>query len=152
MMRSGGLPGGLATPTLAVGLTLLRVVTGFVIFIHGYQKLVVDGLTETEELFFANDFPYPEITAPIVTYLEFGGGLLLMIGLLTQLVALLLFVDMLAAIVLIHSGNGFFAVDNGIEVALLLGGVTLGLTLTGPGAYSVDNMLTGSRPGLRRAT
>jgi putative oxidoreductase len=147
MFRYFALPGGVAAPTLAVGLTVLRIVTGLVFFMHGYQKLFDDGIDRTEAFFRTIEAPFPQFTAPLVTYLEFAGGLALMIGLLTQLVAILLVVDMVAALLLVNAENGFFVTNNGFELVLLLGGAALTLTLTGPGAVSVYNLLGGSRPG-----
>lgn len=144
---------GAALPTLAVGLAVLRIVAGFVFFMHGYQKIFDNGIGNTEAFFETVNAPLPQITAPFVAYLEFVGGLMLMIGLFTQLVAILLLVDMFAAMFIVHFENGFFvSPENGFELVFLLGSAALALILTGPGSLSVDNLLPGTRLGARPRT
>lgn len=143
---------GSALPTLPVGLMMLRVVAGFVFFMHGYEKVVTLGLDGTESYFSEVGVPVPAYTAPVIAYLELIGGVMLMIGLVTQLVAALLLVDMIAMMFIIHFENGFFATDNGYELVFLLAGAALALVLTGPGAYSVDNLLPGANISARTRT
>ncbi len=89
--------------------------------------------------------PLPQLTAPLVSVLEFGGGLALILGLLTPVVAALLAADMLGAILLLHLPNGFYATDGGYEFVLTLFGASLALALTGPGAYALDAVLGRAR-------
>lgn len=127
-------------PTVSLGLLLLRVVTGFVFFMHGWQKLFDNGIGQTQTGFNAMGAPLPDITAVIVTFLELIGGLALILGALTQIAGILLTIDMLSAMFITHIDNGFFVADGGYELVLLLGGAALTLVLTGPGAYSLDSV------------
>ena len=48
---------------------------------------------------------------------------------------------MIVALLVFHRPNGFFVANNGIELVLVLGTAALGLTLTGPGALALDELL-----------
>ena len=81
--------------------------------------------------------PVPMLNAVIITAVEFGGGLLLIAGAGTRVVAALLAFSMLVATVVAHGSGGFF-LPTGYEFALTLMLVNLALTQTGAGRYSVD--------------
>lgn len=130
------------------GLLVLRVVTGLVFFMHGWQKLFDDGISATRDGFDAMGVPLPAVTAPLVTFLELIGGLMLMVGALTAIVGILLVVDMTAAFFIVHVEHGFFVANNGFEFVLLLGSAALALVIAGPGSYSVDAML--GLPGMSK--
>lgn len=141
-------PATTTTPSrLSFGLAVLRVVIGVVFLVHGYQKLFVMGIGGVTGFFTQIGVPLPQLTALLVSVLEFGGGLALILGLLTPVVAALLAADMLGAMVLVHLPNGFNAADGGYEFVLTLLGASLALALTGPGAYALDAVLGRSRRG-----
>jgi putative oxidoreductase len=123
-----------------LALALVRIITGIVFIAHGYQKLFTYGLAGITDGFTKSGVPMPAITAPLVTFLELFGGIGLVIGLLTRLIALGLVIDMLGAIFLVHLANGFF-LPTGYEFALLLLVTSLVLFVGGPGRFSVDEMI-----------
>ena len=127
------------------GLALLRIVVGFTFFMHGQQKLFQTGVGG---FFGSLGIPAPELAAVVVSLVETVGGLALILGALTRLAGILLAIDMLVALLVFHRPNGFFAMDGGIELVLVLAAAALALAITGPGAYAVDNLL----PWERRAT
>ena len=131
---------------LDAGLALLRIITGSVFLAHGAQKLFVFGLTGVTGAFTQMGAPVPTITGPLVSGLEFFGGIALIIGLLTRLVGLGLAIDMLGAIFIVHLAGGFF-VPKGVEFVLMLFAAGATLALTGPGAFSVDAALARRRAG-----
>jgi putative oxidoreductase len=141
-MTTGGRPGSTPDegiyPTVNLGLLLIRVVTGIVFFMHGYQKLVDNGISATQQGFDAMGVPLPDITAVVVTFVELIGGAALILGAFTAVVGLLLAVDMLAALFIVHIDAGFFAMNGGFELVLLLGSMALGVAIAGPGQFSVD--------------
>ncbi len=122
------------------GLLILRVVVGIVFVVHGAQKVFEQTVPGVAQFFSQIGAPLPQITAPFIAYLEFGGGILLILGLLTPLVAGLLAGNMLGAIVLVHFPNGFYASNGGYEFVLTLLGASLALLLTGPGALALDGV------------
>ena len=128
-----------------LGIAILRVLTGVVFTAHGYQKLFVYGMAGVQGAFTKMGAPMPTITGPLVALLEFCGGIALIIGLLTRLVALGLAIDMLGAILIVHLAGGFF-LPAGYEFALMLFASSLTLVFSGPGAASVDSIIAAKSP------
>ena len=128
-----------------LGIAILRVLTGVVFTAHGYQKLFVYGMAGVQGAFTKMGAPMPTITGPLVALLEFCGGIALIIGLLTRLVALGLAIDMLGAILIVHLAGGFF-LPAGYEFALMLFAASLTLVFSGPGAASVDSIIAAKSP------
>ena len=123
------------------GITLLRVIVGLVFFMHGQQKLFDNGIDGVEMFFGSLGVPLPGLAAVVVTTVETLGGLALILGLLTRIVAPLLVADMLVAALVVHRENGFFVANNGYELVLLLAAGALALVVTGPGAAALDHAL-----------
>lgn len=72
---------------------------------------------------------------------EIGGGLLVLLGLLTPVGALAIIAVMIAAILRVHLANGFFNTSGGYEFNLTLIAVAVALLVAGAGAYSLDGVL-----------
>ena len=123
--------------------TVLRVVLGFLFVAHGWQKFNEWTIAGTQAAFGQMGIPAANIAAPIVAGLELAGGIALILGLLTRLVAALLTLDMLGALVLVHAPAGVFVDGGGYELVLLLGAASLALALVGPGRISVDRAVFG---------
>ena len=133
---------------LSYGPTVLRACVGAVFIAHGAQKLFGiwggPGLTGTTGMLTALGLPYPYPLAILLATVEFGGGLLLVVGGLTRWAALALAADMAVAIWKVHYANGFFLTDHaarggGVEYALVLLSALICLMLIGPGALSIDH-------------
>lgn len=130
-----------ATPRhQAVGIAILRVIVGIVFTAHGYQKLFVYGIAGVKGAMTKAGTPMPMVVGPLVTLLEFFGGLALIVGLLTRLAALGFAIEMLGAILIVHLAGGFF-LPAGYEFALTLLAASLAITAAGPGSFSIDAML-----------
>jgi putative oxidoreductase len=138
------------TTSTSIGLTVLRVVLGVVFIAHGAQK-VSQGIAGVTQGFAGMGVPFPEIAAPLVAGLELVGGVLLVLGVATRVVAVLLAVDMVVAGALAHLSSGFFSQDGGFEYVLVLAAGSLAVALTGPGRYSVDAVVLRRSQGRRGA-
>ena len=124
----------------ALAFTVLRVITGATFAAHGYQKLFIFGVAGVQGAFTMMGAPMPMVTGPLVGCLELFGGIAVILGLLTRLVAAGLAIDMLGAIVLVHFANGFF-LPKGYELVLALFAASLALAVGGAGRFSVDDVI-----------
>ncbi len=134
----------------APAITILRVVLGIVFFAHGAQKMLGwfggYGLSGTMG-FFTGTMHIPTFFAYLAIAAEFFGGIGLLLGLFTRLAAFGIAVNMLVAIVMVHSQFGFFAnwtgaqKGEGYEFHLLVLAMCAFLMIKGAGAISADRKL-----------
>ncbi|MEH3089814.1 MAG: DoxX family protein [Microbacterium arborescens] len=129
----------------SLGLLVLRVVVGAVFIAHGAQKIFQDTLPATAEAFAGMGVPFATAVGPAIALLEFVGGMLLVLGLMTRPIALLLAATMVVALVLVHLPAGFFATDGGYEYVLVLAAGGLALAFTGAGRVSADHAVLRGR-------
>jgi len=122
------------------GLLILRLIVGLTFMAHGGQKLFVFGFEGVAGGFAQMGVPMAQVMGPFVAMLEFFGGLALIAGLLTRLVAFGLACTMVVAMLLVHLKAGFFA-PNGIEFPLSLFGSAVLFAIAGAGAYSLDALI-----------
>lgn len=120
-----------------IALGLIRIAAGVIFFAHGYQKFFMMGIEGTTGFFTQLGVPLPGIAAILVASLELVGGLLLVAGFMTRLIAILFAIDMATAILLFHSKHGFF-VPMGVEFVTLLLVSAIALAIAGAGAFSID--------------
>ena len=120
-------------------LSLLRIASAYMFMLHGTAKF----------------FSFPVSMgggSPLGIYLaaailEVGGGLLLLLGLLTRPVAFILSGQMAVAYFMAHAsqGNALFPIANGGESAALFSFVFLYLAAAGGGAWSLDKLFCKNR-------
>src|ERR1700709_2846038 len=106
----------LPPPARDWALLLARVLIGVVMFAHGYQKLIINGIGRTTEGFENLTIPLAIVSASFVTVVEFTGSVLLVSETLTPVVCALMLVIMSGAAVFVHIPNGIFVADGGWEL------------------------------------
>ena len=124
----------------AWGTTLLRVAVGIIFTAHGAQKLFQMTPSVLAGFFGQIGIPLPELNAYFVIAVELLGGIAMMAGLGTRIVAALFAAIMVVAIATVHGAQGFF-LPNGFEFNLVLLAGSIALTLQGAGAFALDNLL-----------
>jgi putative oxidoreductase len=114
-------------------LTVLRIVAALLFLEHGMQKLL--GFPPSPN-------PGPPLASllGVQGVLELFGGILLLIGLFTRLVAFILSGDMAVAYFIAHAPKSFFPMLNGGDAAILYCFVFLFLAIAGGGEWSVDKV------------
>ncbi|MER9949875.1 DoxX family protein [Mesorhizobium sp. M0047] len=112
-------------------LGVLRIVTALQFIEHGSQKLFNFPVGEHAEALTGLT-----LSAGI---LEFAGGILLALGLLTRPVAFLLAGEMAIAYFMAHMPRDFFPVNNGGDSAISFCFIFLYLVFAGAGAFALDN-------------
>ena len=132
-----------------LALLILRLVTGLALMGHGAQKLFGwfggPGLTGISGWLASMRLRPPRFWAFMAGTAEFGGGLLLALGLFSPLGSLGIGASMLVAIAKVHWPR-FWASDNGLELPLEYHTVVLAVGIAGPGAYSLDYNLGTALP------
>lgn len=131
------------TGRAAFGLLLLRIVVGLAFIFHGFGKIQHPASWMTMMMgphAFAP--PFFQVCAALA---EFVGGIALIVGLLTPLVAIALIIDMAVAILFVHIPNGgqFVGGRGAFELPLTYLVSALLVLLTGPGAFSLDALIFG---------
>lgn len=115
---------------------VLRVTSGLLFLAHGLLKVFVFTIPGTVGFFESLGLPAIFAYATIVG--EIGGGLLLIAGIYTRLVALAL-VPILLGATWAHAGNGwvFSNAGGGWEFPLFWASVQVAIAAIGPGVYAV---------------
>jgi len=131
--------------TAAFGLLILRLVVGLTVAAHGAQKLFGwwggPGMSSWTQVVKRLRIRPARPWAWVAALSEFGGGLLLAVGLLSPLGSLAIIGAMIVAIVTVHLSKGFWVGKGGYEFNLAIIGGATAIAFTGPGTYSLDNTL-----------
>lgn len=135
----------LPAPARDIAVLIARVILGVVLFAHGWQKLIINGISATYGQFEKMGIPLAIVSASFTSFVEFVGGVLIILGALTTTVVALDLVVMLGAAGFVHVTHGIFAADGGWELVGVIVAVELALAAFGPGRYSVDDLLSRRR-------
>ena len=125
--------------TYDTALMLLRAALGMMIFVHGYNKAFRGGkLAGTGRWFQSMGMRPGKVHATLAAGTEMGVGVLLVLGLLTQLAAAGLIALMVVAFWTVHRDKGFMITGEGWEYVALIAVMSLVTAILGPGAMSLD--------------
>ncbi len=149
-------PGFDVKATAPYGLAILRIVLGIAMAVHGWSKL--SGGVDNFAGFIGGtlNVPLPGLMAWVVTIVELVGGILLIVGFLTQIAGILIALDMLGVILFAYLLRGAPFIENGAitwEKEAVFGVAALCIALAGAGAWAVDEVIgdTGTRTRTRVA-
>jgi putative oxidoreductase len=127
---------------MSYGILFLRVVLGLIMAGHGAQKLFGwwggPGPQGVHGWLTSMRFRGGWLPALALMTAEFGGGLLLALGLATPFSAFAIVSVMFVAIATTHWRNGFWNGAGGYEFNLLILAGAAALAATGPGRFSLD--------------
>ena len=116
-----------------------RVILGAVLLAHGWGKVVPRGsLYNFAHMVFHMGLPY--WLGYVAAFTEFFGGMALILGLLTPLVAMGVIIEMAVAILKVHLRHGLTG-PMGFELPLCVLALALFLLADGPGYLAVDQAL-----------
>ena len=142
---------------------VVRVIVGIIMATHGWQKLTQVGPANFGQGLAGLGVPLPGFMGYVVTFAEFIGGILLIVGLLSRLAAIELTIDLVVAILLVKLNVGLIAPQGSgagaqLDLALIAG--FLVVLLSGSGSCRSTTCSApsqkwwrGHRPGrIRRGT
>lgn len=128
------------------GMTVLRVILGITFMMHGSQKLFGmfggGGLEGTAKFMSSLGLEPGYLMALLAGLGEFGGGLLLVIGLFARFGAFLTAIVSLVAMLSVHITKGFFMTTGGYEFTLVLLAASIAILIEGAGKFSADKCLS----------
>jgi putative oxidoreductase len=112
-------------------LSILRIVAALLFLEHGMSKV------------FGFPTPGPHLQGLLIlaAFLETVGGLLLLLGVYTRVVAFILSGEMAVAYFMAHAPRGFFPLVNGGQLAILFCFVFLYIAFAGGGSWSSDRAM-----------
>lgn len=130
---------------MGLGKLMLRATIGGYFFGHGMQKLTGwfggHGPDGTGEFFEQVGLRPGRESALLAGAAEAGGGSLLALGLFTPAAASMLTGVMTNAIRHVHWKNGLWNTDGGVELPAVILAALAALADSGPGRYSLDEVL-----------
>jgi putative oxidoreductase len=128
-----------------VGLLALRMVAGGLMAGHGAQKLFGvlggHGLEGTSGWLESIGLKPGKTWALMAGGSEFGSGVLMALGLLSPVGEISAFGPMAMAWTTVHSGKPIWVTSGGAELVLMYMATATTLAFTGPGKYSLDEVL-----------
>ena len=130
---------------------ILRLALGLLLAGHGAQKLFGwfggPGPSEVANWLSSMGFRHAPLWAFLAGLVEFGGGLLFILGLFNPLGSLGILASMLTAAAKVHWPKLWIA-RGGFEYVLLISAIVIILALQGPGRFSLDAVWGTALPGI----
>ena len=124
-----------------IAYTLIRVVVGYILLMHGWLKVGTFGLAGVSGFMAKQGLEPATAFAVAAMILETVGAVCIIIGLFTRFFAAAIAIELGIALLAAHLKAGFFVNNGGFEFVLLLGIVTFAIAIRGGGPYSVDRLI-----------
>ena len=118
------------------------------ILAYGFYQPAMNKIKDVNAIggwFESMSYPFPYVSAYLVTITEGLGVILLLLGLGTRIISVPLMIVMLVAIFSVHFANGFSAGNNGYEIPLYYLLMIFTLFVMGPGRISLDHLIRSFR-------
>ena len=129
-----------SSPRVSVALLILRVASAMAFLYHG-SAILFGAFGGPGPRQFAAFHQWPVMVACMVGLAQLAGGLGVLTGVLFRVGATCIIAVMLGAIFLVHLPHGFDVSNGGAEYALTQLLLAIAFLLTGPGAYSLAELL-----------
>ena len=120
-----------------IGILIARLITGILFIVHGYSK--VTNLKSTANFVESIGFRPGAFWGVLLTIAEFGGGLLLTVGLLTKYAAAAL-IPVMAVAVWYNKVKMKKPFKHGYELDLILIAILILFIIIGAGTISIDTL------------
>jgi putative oxidoreductase len=117
------------------GLLILRATLGLILLFHGWPK--IKNLKNTAGDFEMMGFKPGIFWGTLVTFVEVFGGLAIIFGIFTQLVAFIVAIQFIVILLKVKRGQSF---AGGVEFDLLILAVAFAIFTLGAGALSFDSI------------
>jgi putative oxidoreductase len=127
-----------------IGLLVLRLAVGIVFIAHGWGDASQDGGAATNIANYRDaGIPLPELSAWFGAYMQLLGGIVVLFGALTRLIAAGFAVVMAGALIFVHAGEPLVLAQDGSGsgFAFIMFAASLALLGTGAGRFSADRVL-----------
>jgi putative oxidoreductase len=119
-----------------ISLLILRIGISALMLTHGWPKLM--RLIQGGEISFPDPLGMgPTLSLVMATLAEFGGSILIILGLATRFASFSLAFTMFVAVFIVHAGDPFSKMEMGLIYLL----VYIILMITGGGKYSLDKYI-----------
>lgn len=132
------------------GALVMRLVLGAIMVTHGYRKVVPHGALPSFIHMVAH-LGLPGWLAYVAAFTEFIGGMLLIGGLLTRIIAIGVVIDMAVAILKVNLHGGWIG-PNSFSLPLACLALALMLVFTGGGLLALDDLAGGRGGGRKRSS
>ncbi len=131
-------------PYRSLAFLLLRLAFCFQL-IYGSQDNVLSSerMLEFEKFLTGLQVPYPAIAAPLSVYVQFIGGILLIIGFKIRFAGALIAINFIFALIIAHRGHTY--PDMMPAINLLVAGMFF--CLAGGGRWTLDKLIQSRRAG-----
>ncbi len=126
----------------AAALLIIRIIVGVAMILHGWDKI------QNPFGWMGPDAAVPGILQFLAALSEFGGGIALVLGLLFRVASIGLVITMLVATLLhaVIKGDPFVGMGGpSYELALVYFGISILFLVMGPGKFSIDKVIFGTK-------